>query len=80
MRPGWTDKEAAPVLGVAERKVSQAYMPALVKVAKLWRADPNRTLRDLLAAADDLEPMTDREIELRRRIATGRVDRAEVQR
>ncbi len=43
-RQGWSDKGAAPVLGVTEAKVSQALTPALRKVALLMLADPLRTL------------------------------------
>lgn len=65
MRIGWSNRDASAVLGVAEPKVSQALQPAITKIARLWRCDPNRTLRLILAAVDDLDPPTEAEIAAR---------------
>ena len=78
MRTGWTDKEASEILEVRPRKVSQALVPAYRKVARLWRVDPTRTLRDILDTIDDLEPMTENEIDFLERLHAGRADRAEL--
>lgn len=77
MRQGWTDKEAAIVLGVAPTKVSQALTPALRKVALLMAANPLATLRAIMEAMDDLRGEQDlarrREAEqaFRREVLTG---------
>lgn len=71
-REGWTVKEIAAVLDVSPSKVSQALNPAMEKVARLFRADPAKTMRDLLEAMDKLEPMTDTELTNRERVLNGR--------
>ena len=63
------------MLGVHERRVTQALDPAMVKVAKLWRVDPTRTMKALIEATEDLEPMTDDELAIREAMLTGRLDR-----
>lgn len=75
MRTGWPDKEAAPILRVHVRKVSQSYVPALEKIARLYRADPHKTMQDILDAVNNLEPMSDAEIAAREAMLTGRADR-----
>lgn len=81
-RRGWSDKNAALVLGIASpSKMSQALTPALVKIAKLWRADPTLTMQAILEAVerlDDLAPMSPDELDLRQRIQLGRVNSAEL--
>jgi len=76
MRAGWSDKDAAVVLGIKPTKVSQAMTPAIRKVALLALANPTATLRDVLDAMDTIqaerEPMTDHEWERRYRFQTGR--------
>ena len=71
MRTGWRDKEAAPILRVHPRKVSQAYAPALEKIARLYRADPHKTMRDILDKVNDLEPMSDAELYAREAMLEG---------
>ena len=78
MRAGWSDKDAGVVLGVATPKVSQALVPALTKVARLMRVDAMATMKALLETADDLDPMTPAEMDLRERMLTGRANRDEV--
>ena len=78
MRTGFSCKELARILGVHEHSVTGSLDPALVKVAKLWRCDPRRTLAAIFAAADDLEPMLPDEMDLRCRLAAGRVDSEEL--
>lgn len=75
MRTGWKDKEAAPILRVRERKVSQSYVPALEKIARLYRANPHKTMQDILDMVNNLEPMSDEEISAREAMLTGRADR-----
>ena len=75
MRAGWPCKLAAPVLQVSECRLTQALEPALKKMALLWRADPTRTMEAILDAVNKLEPMTDREIEIRERMLDGKLDR-----
>lgn len=56
MRTHWTDKEAAPVLGLRNpAKVSQAMRPALEKIARLWAADATRTMSAILEEVSRLE-------------------------
>jgi hypothetical protein len=56
MRQGWSLKEAGTVLGIHERRVTQALDPALAKIARLMRADPLRTMQSIVEAMEDLEP------------------------
>ena len=87
MRTGWTNKEAGPILGLdpgpkgTYPKVSDAMNPAFVKVAKLMRADPHKTLRQILETMDSLPPeseptISDSELQQRIDMQTGRMDRA----
>ena len=78
MRVGWSLKDAAAVLDINERRVTQSLDPTLDRVAKLWRVDPTRTMQAILAAVNDLEPMSDAELDLRIRIQTGRADRRDM--
>jgi hypothetical protein len=55
MRTGWSDKDAAQVLGVQPAKASQALTPAVLKMARLGRADLRRTLKMLLAIMDEMD-------------------------
>lgn len=83
MRVGWSDKQAAPVLGLSNAtKTAQALNPAVRKIALLWRADTTRTLDMIISAVRELEAeerqrdaMPDAEIELRVRELAGRADR-----
>jgi hypothetical protein len=76
MRTGFTLKEAAGILGIHERRVTQSLDPTLVRIARLWRADASKTMASILEAVNNLEPMEDQEIEIRRGMATGRLDRS----
>lgn len=76
MRTTFTDKEAAPILGVKPRHVSQAMVPALRKIALLYRADPAKTMRAILEAIEDLEPMSERELRARESMLTGKANRS----
>jgi hypothetical protein len=58
MREGWSLKDASNVLGIHERRVTQALDPALAKIARLMRADPLRTMQSIVEAMEDLEPTT----------------------
>lgn len=69
-------EELAQVWGVSVTKTSQSLRPWLEKAVKLWRADPDRFMKLLLAANDEM--IFDDELELRERMNTGRVDRAEL--
>ena len=77
MRTGWTDKLAAPVLRVKERKVSQSLVPAFRKIALLMRIDALRTWKDIMAEMEELEPMSDAECDLRERIFNGTANQSE---
>jgi hypothetical protein len=69
MRTGWSDELAQPILRVKHtRKVSQALRPALVKIARLWRIDATRTVRDIMDTLDQLEPMSEEERSMHRRL------------
>lgn len=58
MRTGFTLKEAGQILGVHERRVTQALDPAIEKFGKLWNADPSKTMALLLEAAEALKSAT----------------------
>ncbi len=75
MRAGFSLKEAAMVLDIHERRVTQSLDPSLRRIALLWRVDPTATMECLLEAVRRLEPMSDREIEMRTLMAEGRLDR-----
>ena len=77
---GWTCRKLAPVLGVSEQKVTQAFDPAVRKIARAMRADASATLLAIVQGIVELETdeASPAEIELRRRIQTGRVNRSEV--
>lgn len=47
------------MLRVRPEKVSQSLNPALVKIARLMRADPLRTLEALFAAMAELPELND---------------------
>ncbi len=73
MRVGWSAKGASRVLGVHVNSISQSLDPALVKIAKLWRADATRTMDAILDAVRELEAeeLAQQEMpdaELRRRV------------
>lgn len=75
MRAGWSDKEAQPVLCLSSvSKTSQALTPAIDKIARLWRANPTKTMQTILAAVDaqNQEAMTDDEFDRRYLIQTGK--------
>lgn len=75
MRTGFSDKEAAIALRVHPRKVSQSLMPAVRKLAALWRIDPTRTLELIQSELCELDPMSDDELRLREAMLIGRADR-----
>lgn len=77
MRTGFSLKEAASILDIHPRRVTQSLDPTLERVARLWRVDPTRTLKAILEAAEELGAMTERELELRERMLEGRADPAE---
>ena len=87
MRSGWTNKEAGPVLGYdpgprgTYPKTSEGMNPAFRKVAVLLKADPIKTLRQLLETLDSLpdpspdeSPMSEQELQRRCEILAGRCD------
>lgn len=59
MRQGWSDKDAAIVLGISASKTSQALTPTLRKIALLMRANPLATLDAIREAMADLEAEED---------------------
>lgn len=65
------------MLGVSETKFPAAVDHAFRKVAKLMRADPLLTWRDLMAAMNQLERerLDELEIERRERMAVNRLPR-----
>ncbi len=77
MRSDFSCKELGRALGVCDTRATAAWVPALCKVARVWRLDPTRTMRAILQAVEDLEPMSERELDLRERIGQGRADRSE---
>ena len=89
MRTGFSLKEAASILDIHERRVTQALDPTLTKIAKLWRADATKTMAAILDAVEKL-PSNGRpteqqlqalfEAELPKRLAelSGRTDRTTV--
>lgn len=75
MRTGFSLKEAATVLGIHERRVTQSLDPTLNRIALLWRADSTKTMQCILEAVEQLQPMTDDEIALRVQMLEGTLDR-----
>ena len=75
-RQFWSDKRLAVVLDVCETKASQAYRPALRKMALLFLADPVATMAELYLEAGVIQAQreagTDAEWENRYRMQTGR--------
>ena len=66
-------KEAAPVLGVSQQRITQSLDPALTKIAKLWRACPTRTMQAILDAVDRLPEPTHDETDVQfQRLAAAR--------
>lgn len=81
MRDDFSCKELGQALRVVDTRATQAWQPCLRKVARVWRLDPDRTLRAILSEVDALnalEPMGEAELELRERMGRGRADRSEV--
>ena len=78
MRIGWSCKEAAVILDISTTRVSQSLDPTLDRIAKLWRADPTKTLETILYAVNTMDPMTEREIDMRVRMLNGTLDRSEL--
>lgn len=66
MRTGWDLKSAAWVLGIHEKKVSQAIDPAFAKVAKLMLADPLKTMTALQDVMQQIRGRTLRPVALGR--------------
>lgn len=76
VRAGWSDKEAAAVLGIEDpRKTSQALVPAVRKVAALMRRNAHKTLLMLMAEMDRQEQAELHELRMREDAADGRADR-----
>ena len=78
MRIGWSCKDAAVILAISTTRVSQSLDPTLDRIAKLWRADPTKTLETILYAVKTMDPMTEREIDMRVRMLNGTLDRSEL--
>ena len=82
MRTGWRLKELACVLGIHERRATQAVDPAVEKFARLWIASPTKTMLMLLEKVAELqrvaEPISESEMDALRRFQTGRLDRSEL--
>jgi len=71
-------KDAAKVLDIHERRVTQALDPALDKIADLWIEDATKTMEAILSRVQArlaISAMGDREILLRGDIHAGRADR-----
>lgn len=75
MRDGWSLKSAARVLGIHERRVTQALDPALEKIARLWLADATLTMTAILAKVEELKQIRDDELEELIRRKNGTADR-----
>ncbi len=75
MRTGFSLKEAACVLGIHPKRVTQSLDPTLHRIALLWRADSTKTMQCILEAVHQLQPMTDDEIALRVQMLNGTLDR-----
>lgn len=82
MRPGFSTKELAQLLGVHEHSATEAINPALRKVAKLWIANPVRFIETLLPflAEADQAAFEQHELPVREAMAEGRINRASLQR
>lgn len=78
MRIGFSLKEAGAILGVHERRVTQALDPSLERLARLWRVDPTRTMQLILDAVDRLDPMTDAELNMRELMQRNQLDRSHI--
>lgn len=65
MRIGWSCREAAIVLNIHPNKIPQSLNPAIDKIARLFRADPVKTMEAIMDAAKKLEPMTPEEVLVR---------------
>lgn len=73
-----TCQEIADALGVSPTKATQATQHLWGKVAILLELHPRKTLKHIHDAMASLEPMTEAELDVRERLATGQVDRAEL--
>ena len=81
MRTGFSIKELAEILGIDPKRVGQSVDPAMVKLAKLWNKNADKTMAMLLEAAATLRMvrpselhMSEEEIDVRICMAKGRYD------
>lgn len=76
MPAGLTCTQISRLYGCQPTKATQLLQPAVAKLAVLWRVAPELTLRAVMDAAAELGPMSEREIQMREELLTGRIDRA----
>ena len=74
-RTGFSCKQAAEILGIDPRRVTQALDPAAEKFGKLWNADPTATMRIILEWAERVRDISDEELEQRIAMQRNRIDR-----
>lgn len=78
---GFTCQEIADGLGVAPTKATQAWEPAVLKLCRMMIRNPvkaHAAINEGMAIVLSEQAMSDPEIDLRRRMATGRLDRKAV--
>ena len=69
MRPHLSVKQIAPVIGIRETHVTQAFDPALDKIAALFNAYPRQTLALIMHRAAE---MAEEQIQSREAMLNGR--------
>lgn len=74
---GFTCKEVARALSVGETKASTIMQPLMHKVAKLFRYDPEKAMRGIVQAMDEVtqQQFEQEELPRRERMAVGRQNR-----
>ena len=81
MRPGFSIKELAEILGIDPKRVGQSVDPAMNELARLWMRNPTKTMLFLIDTVQTLQrarrselQMSEEEIGERICMAKGRYD------
>lgn len=64
MRSGWSLKQAASVLEIDPKRVTQSLDPSLTRIAKLMRVNALATHEAIMDQMSRLPPMTDVELQI----------------
>ncbi len=71
-------RDIARVFECRETSVTRMLRPGLIKFGRMYRRWPQETVRGIVVASKQIQPISPEELDLRIRIRTGRVNRWEL--